>query len=50
MKDFIIKQKRTLLNQFNNFKAYYSKHQDCLNCHKVRKIDKYIKKIEKELL
>ena len=50
MRDFIEKQKRNLLNQYFNFKNYYFGHQDCLTVRKVKKIDKYLKKIEKELL
>lgn len=47
---FLSKQKRTLLSQFYNLKNYYLKHQDCLTVKKVKKIDKYLKKLEKELL
>lgn len=40
------RKKKTMLAQLRNFKAYYVKHQDCLTVRKVRRIDKYIKKIE----
>lgn len=34
----------------NVLKKYCLKHQDCLTVKKVKKIDKYLKKLEKELL
>ena len=48
--EYLFDNKKKIKSQLFNFKQCYNKLKSCLSVRQVKKIDKYIKKIEKELL